>query len=127
MQGLRSTSALMWAPEKVGVRWQLLILSPLMGTPRERRGYTAIPPSFGPPMLLPIPMPLPLPQHLPLQVCVGNKGHAVGPSARLSGIKGRAPGRLWDRGAVKGLAPPSRAGPGPGATRARGPSLCGIK
>ena len=34
-------------------------------------------------MLLPIPMPLPLPQHLPLQVCVGNKGHAVGPSARL--------------------------------------------
>ena len=62
---------------------------------------------------------------LPLQVCVvcvGNKGHAVVPSAPLSGIKGPAPGRLWDPGVVKGLAPPSRAGPGPGATRARGPS-----
>ena len=32
MQGLRSTSALMWAPEKAGVRQPLLILSPLMGT-----------------------------------------------------------------------------------------------
>ena len=37
MQGLRSNSALMWAPEKVGVRQPLLILSPLMRTPRTHR------------------------------------------------------------------------------------------
>ena len=34
MQGLRSTSALLWAPEKAGVRQPLLILSPLLGPPR---------------------------------------------------------------------------------------------
>ena len=28
MQGLRSNSALFWAPEKARVRWPLLILSP---------------------------------------------------------------------------------------------------
>ena len=33
MQGLPSTSALLWAPEKVGVRQPRLILSPCLGTP----------------------------------------------------------------------------------------------
>ena len=39
MQGLRSTSAHLWAPEKVGVRQPLLILSPYVGTP-ENEGVT---------------------------------------------------------------------------------------
>ena len=41
MQGLRSDSALFWAPEKVRVRWPLLILSPrlALGTP-ENAGVT---------------------------------------------------------------------------------------
>ena len=39
MQGLRSTSALFWAPQKAGVRQPILILSPLLGTP-ENAGVT---------------------------------------------------------------------------------------
>ena len=35
MQGLRSTSALFWAPEKVGVKQPILILSPCLGTPKN--------------------------------------------------------------------------------------------
>ena len=35
MQGLRSISALLWAPDKVGVRQPLLILPPLLGTPEN--------------------------------------------------------------------------------------------
>ena len=31
MQGLRSNSALLWAPEKAGVRYPILILSPFLG------------------------------------------------------------------------------------------------
>ena len=44
MQGLRSTSALCWAPEKVGVRKPLRILSPCLGTPENAgvtQGYVA--------------------------------------------------------------------------------------
>ena len=37
MQGLRSTFAVMWAPEKAGVRQLFLILSHLIGTPRTQR------------------------------------------------------------------------------------------
>ena len=42
MQGLRSNSALLWAPEKVGVRSPILILSPLLGDPGECRRYIVI-------------------------------------------------------------------------------------
>ena len=49
MQGLRSTSALFWAPEKVGVRQPLLIFFHFVGDPRECRDYVAIPPSSRPP------------------------------------------------------------------------------
>ena len=37
MQGLRSNSALFWAPEKARVRWPILILSPrlALGTPED--------------------------------------------------------------------------------------------
>ena len=45
MQGLCSTSALLWAPEKAGVRQPLLILLPLFGDSLECRGYIALPPS----------------------------------------------------------------------------------
>ena len=38
-QGLHSTSALLWAPEKAGVRQPLLIFSPCLGTP-ENAGVT---------------------------------------------------------------------------------------
>ena len=39
MQGLRSKSALFWAPEKAGVRQPILIFSPrlALGTPRMHR------------------------------------------------------------------------------------------
>ena len=37
MQGLRSNSAHSLAPEKAGVMWPLLILSPLLGTPENAR------------------------------------------------------------------------------------------
>ena len=37
MQGLRSTSAYLWVPEKAGVRQLLLISSPCLGTPENAR------------------------------------------------------------------------------------------
>ena len=35
MQGLRSNSTHLWAPQKGGVKQPLLILSPLLGTPEN--------------------------------------------------------------------------------------------
>ena len=48
MQGLCSTSALFWAPEKAGVRPPILILSPLLGTPESARVTQHFRPLLGP-------------------------------------------------------------------------------
>ena len=49
IKGLRSTSALVWAPGKAGMRYRILFPFPFVGHPQGRRGYIALPLSYGPP------------------------------------------------------------------------------